>query len=485
VVGGDTNDRRSALPARLELSLRNNSIASSFYCRQDELHANADPPPGEAVDGYQQAVELASAGVDSGRGNCIRMRQAILACLPAELSALLKRLTQGLSGGPLVELEIVINDRRLENYPWELLAEPGLLTPPEVDVAVWRGVSLPPAERQASTAVLLIGSASLDLIPPFSHEEVGHLAQLLGAYPWIKPLPYPSITFGDFANVLDVIHPVVVHLVVHGSTDGFQFQASRTLPEDHYDIPAQELAGRIAKSAASVVVLNACDSATASADSDPFARHICLAAKTTAIGMAAQLPANIAIVFAEQFYRHLALGARVIDAYRHAVHTIRAISGFANLWSVPVMYSTRPNLVIFPTDPSSRARLGFNEVSGHLEKLEAEIDNLVGYQDWTAGDWAENTAASAVRIAYVRDVLVTLTTTLEERRADLLHTLPLRQGCDDLRSSLEELSVRLRRLTDPSSSRHERARTFDGMTDCQASIRHTLWRITRMFAEMP
>jgi hypothetical protein len=149
------------------------------------------------------------------------------------------------------------------------------------------------------------------------------------------------------------------------------------------------------------------------------------------------------------------------------------------------MYSTRPNLVIFPTDPSSRARLGFNEVSGHLEKLEAEIDNLAGYQDWTAGDWAENTAASAVRIAYVRDVLVTLTTTLEERRADRLYTLPLRQGCDDLRSSLEELSARLRRLTDSSSSRQERARAFDVMTDCQASIRHTLWRVTRMFAEIP
>ena len=413
------------------------------------------------------------------------MCQAILACLPPELSALLKRLAQGLPGRPLVELEIIINDRGLENYPWELLAEPGLLTPPGVDVAVWRGVSLPPAERQASTAVVLIGSASLDLIPPFNHEEVGRLAQLLGAYPWIKPLPYPSITFGDFANVLDVIHPVVVHMVVHGSTNGFQFQASRTIPKDHYDIPAQELAGRIAESAASVVVLNACDSATASADVAPAARRICEAAKTTAIGMAAQLPAEVAIVFAEEFYRYLALGATVVEAYRRAAHSIRAISGFANLWSVPVMYSTRPNLVIFPTDSRARARLEFNEVSGHLEKLEAEIDSLAGHQDWTAGDWAENTAASAVRIAYVRNVLATLTATLEERQADLLYTLPLRRGCDDLRSSLEELGARLRRLTDPSSSRHERARISDVMTDCRSSIGHTLWRVTRMFAELP
>jgi hypothetical protein len=485
VVGADTDDRRSAVPARLELSLRKNSIASSFYCRYGELHANADHPPWEAVNGYQQAIELANAGDESGRDNCGRMSQAILACLPPALPSLLKHFVQGLSGRPLVELEIVINDRGLENYPWELLAEPGLLTPPGVDVAVWRGVSLPPAERQASSAVVLIGSASLDLIPPFNHEEVGFLAQLLGAYSWIKPLPYPSITFGDFANVLNVIRPVVVHVVVHGSTNGFQFQDSEATSKNHYDIPAQELAGRIAASAASVVVLNACDSATSSADSAPAARRICEVAKTTAIGMAAQLPAEVAIGFAEEFYRHLALGASVVEAYSRAAHGIRDMPGFANLWSVPVMYSTRPNLVIFPTDSRAHARFGFNEVSGHLKKLEAEIDRLVGHEDWTAGDWAENTAATAVRIAYVRNVLTTLTTTLEDRQADLLYTLPLRQSCDDLRSSLEELGARLRRLTDPSSSRHERARALNVMTDCRSSIGHTLWRITRMFAELP
>lgn len=484
MAGGDTHDRRSALPARLELSLRNNVIASSFYCGQDELHDDAAPPPREAFDGYLEAIEHANAGIDSGRGSCGRMGQAVLACLPPEAPTLLKRLAQDLSGRPLVQLEIVVNHRALENYPWELLAEPGLLTSPDVDVSVWRGVSLPPAERQASTAVLLVGSASVDLIPPSNYDEVGLLDQLLGAYLWIKSIPYPSITFGDFANVLDVIRPVVVHVVAHGSTDGFKFRASRTHPKDHYDIPAQELVGRITKSAASVVMLNACDSATASADDDSVARRICEAAKTTAIGMAAQLPTEVAIAFAEQFYRCLALGATVVEAYRQAVRSIRAISGFANLWSVPVMYSTQPNLVIFPTDSRARARLGFNEVSAHLEKLEAEIDNLAGHPDWTGGDWAKNTAVPAVRIAYVRDVLATLTTTLAERRADLLYTLPLRQGCDDLRNALEELITCLRLLTALPSSLYEHSREFDLITDCQASIRHALWRVTRLFAEL-
>lgn len=485
MAGEDTHDRRSALPARLELSLRDNVIASSFYCGEGELHDDVARPPREAVDGYAAAIEDASAGIDSGRGNCGRMGEALLACLPPGSPTLLKRLAQDLPGRALVQLEIVINHRTLENYPWELLAEPGLLTPPDVEVSVWRGVSLEPAERQTSTAVMLVGSASVDMIPPSNYDEVGLLDQLLCTYPWINSQPYPSITFGDFANVLNVIRPVVVHVVAHGSTDGFKFRASRKHPKNYNNIPAQELVGRIAKSSASIVMLNACDSATASSDDDSAVRRICEAARTTAIGMAAQLPAEVAIAFAEQFYRCLALGATVVEAYHHAVRSIRAISGFTNLWSVPVMYSTRSNLVIFPTDSRARARLGFNEVSEHLEKLEAEIDSLADHPDWTDGDWAKSTAVPAVRIAYVRDVLATLTTTLAERRADLLYTLPLRQGCDELRDTLGELITCLRRLTAPPSSPHEHARECGRISDCQASIRHASWHVTRLFAELP
>ncbi len=486
MAGEDTHDRRSALPARLELSLRNNVIASSFYCGLGDLHDDVARPPREAVDGYAKAIEHASAGIDSGRGNCGRMGEALLACLPPGSPALLERLvTQDLPGRPLVQLEIVINHRTLENYPWELLAEPGLLTPPDVDVSVWRGVRLDPAERQTSSAVMLVGSASVDMIPPSNYDEVGLLHQLLGTYPWIKSIPYPSITFSDFATALNVIRPVVVHVVAHGSTDGFKFRASKKHPKNYHNIPTQELVGHIAKSSASVVMLNACDSATASPDDSPAARRICEAAKTTAIGMAAQLPAEVAIVFAEQFYRCLALGATIVEAYHHAVRSIRAISGFTDLWSVPVMYSTRSNLVIFPTDSRARARLGFNEVSEHLEKLEAEIDNLADHPDWTDGDWAESTAVPAVRIAYVRDVLFTLTTTLAERRADLLYTLPLRQGCKDLRDALKELNTCLRRLTAPPSSPDEHARELGRISDCQASIRQALWHVTRLFAELP
>ena len=157
----------------------------------------------------------------------------------------------------------------------ELLAEPGLLVPPETEVAVWRSVAKsPPDERQASTAVLLAGSASLDSVPPFAREEVEQINRLLGEYRWVKPLPYPSITFGDFSETLEVIRPAVVHVVVHGSTNGFKWQASRTLSESHYTITPQELAGCLARSATSVTVLNACDSATASSGSDPAARLI-------------------------------------------------------------------------------------------------------------------------------------------------------------------------------------------------------------------
>jgi hypothetical protein len=479
------DDGRTILPARLALNLTGNSIASSFYCGE-ELHNEAKVPTAAAVSGYQEAIAHVGPPGGSGVGDCQLMRDAIASCLPSGSPELLERRAQGLSNSPLVNLEIRVNDRALENYPWELLAEPGLLAPPETEVAVWRSVATSPLdERQASTAVLLIGSASLDSVPPFAREEVDHLNQLLGEYRWVKPLPYPSITFGDFSKTLEVFRPAVVHVVVHGSTDGFQWQASRTISESHYTITPQELSGCLARSATSVAVLNACDSATASPDSDPAARRISQERGATTIGMAAELPPSVGIAFAEDFYRRLAVGATVIEAHSHAVRSIRATSGFTNLWSVPVMYSSSPNLVIFPASSYARARLSFNEVSSHLGKLGEELADVADHRDWNSGDWAEKTAVSAMRITYVRDALTTVTKILDERPADLLYAINLGQGCADLESYLADISSCLDRLTYSSSSDNERAGAADMVTDRLESIRRALQRISLLFVEIP
>jgi CHAT domain len=501
VALGETveHDRRSTLPALLDLSLVRNSIVSSFYCSLGERHANAELPNAEVVSGYQQAITLASLGDDSGTDGCQRMRDAIVSCLPTESQALLKRLAYGAPNAPFVNLEIRVHDCALENYPWELLAEPGLLAPLGADVAVWRSVAEEPGvagersvarelprRRQASTAVLLVGSASFDdSRPPFAREEVIHLARLLGQYRWVKPLPYPSITFGDFSETLSVIHPAIVHVVVHGSTDGFRWQDPGTLPESHHTIPAQELAGRLSRSTASVAVLNACDSATASEDSSPIARHISEEAGTSTIGMAAELPASIGIAFAENFYRTLAVGSTIIEAHSHAVRSIRTTSRFANLWSVPIMYSSDPNVVIFPANPRARARLSFDEVGDHLAKIEAEIGTTADHRGWAPGTWAENTAASPVRIRYVRNVIATLPRLLNEQPGDLFYALDLRNGCDDLERSLEDVSSCLRRLKDSSSSYRERACAVDALAERLKIIRQTRQRINQLFVEMP
>jgi hypothetical protein len=201
--------------------------------------------------------------------------------------------------------------------------------------------------------------------------------------------------------------------------------------------------------------------------------------------MAAELPASVGIAFAEDFYRRLAVGATVIEAHSHAVRSIRATSGFTNLWSVPVLYSSSPNLVIFPASSHARARLSFDEVSSHLEKLGEEIGGVADRRDWTSGDWAEKTAASAVRITYVRGVLATLTKILDERPDDLFYALRLGQGCDDLESYLEDISSCLSRLTRSSSPGDERTCTVNMVTDRLESIRQALQRINQLFVEMP
>jgi hypothetical protein len=476
------DDGRASLPARLDLSLRGNSIASSFYCGKGERHGKADLPTAEVV----QAIERARRGDDLGIGDCQRMRDTILSCLPQDSLELLKSSAQGLPEESLVELEIRVNDRALENYPWELLAEPGLLAPPETEVAVWRSVMTSlPDERQASTAVLLAGSVSLDSVPPFAREEVDEITQLLREYRWVKPRPYPSVTFGDFSKILEVIRPAVVHVVVHGSTDGFNWQASRTLSESHYTITPQELAGCLARSGTAVAVLSACDSATASAENDPAARLISEKRGATTIGMTAELPARIGIAFAKDFYRELAVGSTVIEAHSHAVRSIRGIPDSANLWSVPVMYSSSPNLVIFPAGSYARARLSFDEVSGHLEKLGTELGAVADHRDWNSGNWAENTAAPAMRITYVQDVLTTLTKILDERPADLGYAIRLGQGCADLERSLADIRSCLDQLTHSASSGQERKGAANMVTDRLERIRKTIQRISLLFLEMP
>jgi hypothetical protein len=481
----DDHSQRSILSARLDLSLQRKSVISSFYFGELELHGGADVPDPDVLNRFQNAITYATQGDNSGLDDCRRMRDALIVCLPAQLRSLLSGSLKDLNKGSLVALEVSLNDRALEKYPWELLGEPGILSSSAHPIAVWRNVSTRlPAERPANTGVLLVGSAAVDSIPPFTHEEIGHLKRLLDEYGWITPLPYPSITFGDFSRMLDIVRPAIVHVVAHGSIYGFQFQDSNTFPRSHYDIPPQELAGRLTRSTASVVILNCCDSATVPSDEDSAARRISQDTAMTTIGMAAQLPSSIGILFAEQFYRTIALGSTVIDAYNRAIQQIRDASNFANLWSVPVMYSTEPKIIIFPTDPRARVRLSLSEISSHLTELEEEIESLAGYQDWSPGDWAEHTAKSEVRVAYAQDALGALTITLNQQPIDLFDALSLRQGCDDLECSLEGISECLSQLTDPRSSPDDCARAFDVTVQEFAIMRHALERINGFLAEM-
>jgi hypothetical protein len=66
----------------------------------------------------------------------------------------------------------------------------------------------------------------------------------------------------------------------------------------------------------------------------------------------------------------------------------------ANLWSIRVLYSTQPNVIVFPADLDGRLRRALR----HAQTVQSDIDELAWDPAWSAGAWAEHSAALGVRL---------------------------------------------------------------------------------------
>lgn len=451
------------IPAQMSLSVRPESpqLECAFFYNGTQLSRKSAPLPNrQLLEAYRNDIKLAAIG-DPAAGSTVRlMRRELKNVIPRPVAAFVRKTVMSGPEGCTLALEIILNDpETLDPYPWELLSEQGLLVDRMIPVVVWRSVPVPKFSRLPSSSVLLVGSASFDTTSTDAAGEIAVLAKLLQDCTGIHPYGKPRITFEQFLNLLKALEPSVIHIIAHGNLKGFQFQEDPEVSRTHANIPAQEIADRLAKSrTANLVLLNACHSASSSDDHASMARRIATTSSATTIGMSAEIPNVVGFDFSKDFFHALISGDSLIEAFGVAAHAIRRDKKFATLWSTPVMYAPPDsNVILFPSDPMGRTRLRFQELGRQLRQLDIETAALTSYDTAQAPDGTPSIGAVKVRLAYIRDLLSELETSELAGPEHLREQLLLAQAQNRSGRALGQLRTMLENLRDPHRSRGQRA----------------------------
>jgi hypothetical protein len=237
--------RGATVSARLSLSVRpaQPQVECAFSFEGEEVSRTATPLPGqELLRKCRDEMALAAHGHSRARSDLPSMQRELRLVLSRRAISFLRAMLAQRPEVDTLALEIMLNDPDvLDGYPWELLSQRWHVAGRGVAVVVLRSVAATRLDRSPSRSVLLVGSASFDAISTNAPNEIAYLGNLLGSYTGIHPHEHPSITFMRFANLLRALKPSVVHIVTHGTMDGFQFQRDSDFPKDHNDIAPQEI----------------------------------------------------------------------------------------------------------------------------------------------------------------------------------------------------------------------------------------------------
>jgi hypothetical protein len=479
--------RGTIVTARLSLSVRpaQPQVECAFSCEGEEVSRTATPLPNQGLlRKCRDEIALAAHGHQRARSDLPSLQRELRRVISRSAISFLRAMLTQRPEVDTLALEVMLNNPdALDGYPWELLSQQLRVADRVVTMVVWRSVAAERPDRSPSRAVLLVGSASFDAISTNAPNEIAYLGNLLRGYTGIHPHEHPSITFMRFANLLQALKPSIIHIVTHGTMDGFQFQRDPDFPKDHDDITPQEIGTYLASSpTANLVILNACNSARSWNDRPALARHIATMSRTTTIGMAAEIPNEIGADFSKDFFHALALGKSTIEAFGSAAHAIRRAKKFATLWSSPVMYAPpESNVILFPADPMGRMRLRFQELDSQLRQLDSEIAALFDYSSQLRPDCGPGIGTMKIRLAYIRGLLNEPVAPGLEGPAHVHGRLSLAQARDHAGPVLTQLRGALERLQDPRRPRDEWVRTAYHVRETLARQRRTLAQLEREF----
>lgn len=456
---------RALVPARLSVSVRtdNGPLVCAFSVGDKAFREEIPLLAPQLLDRYRIEVDYATQGLRPRDTVLPELRRALVRVIPRSAREWLRRIVAEAGEQATLAVEVMINNPLvLERYPWELLAHPGMLISRDRPVVIWRSVRTARRSRNPSSAVLLVGSASFDAVSTNAAEEISHLVQLFEGYRGVNAHAFPGVTFDDFVQRLAALAPAVVHIVTHGNLGSFQFQQEDQYSKSHYDIPSQELSGYLAESStASLIVLNACDSANPWQSAPPSARQIATDSSLAVIGMSAEIPNLVGAEFSEYFFQALLVGSSMLEAFGRAIRAVRHIKKFSHLWSVPVMYAPpESNVILFPADPVGRMRLQLQELHGQLRELEEDVSAFIENFEIGRKGAVPGLGTAAIRLAYIRDLIDAIEPSALPAGAYFGPIVQLGSTRAGARRKLAELGSSLRSLRDQSQTRAERVRVL-------------------------
>jgi hypothetical protein len=403
-------------------------------------------PADRMIEDYRRA--LAAAGALSGppdAATSARLRELVMPLQRALVQAIPeptreRMVAEGGVAAKLAAIELTLTSSRLHELPWELIADPTVLSLGNVCAAVWRSVLAPadPPVCKGWTNNLLLTSAAT--VP----DELTQVKRELTGSGRLRIFDCPGIP-SSFRPILSEHPPAAFHLAAHAR------DASRGPTLQDLRVSTRDMGDGLGEHGTWVAVFSCRDSAAVpAAGGRPPACEIAERSGAAVIGMAGPTQSAMGATFAIAFYRCLARGHSAVRAYYEAVCAIRGHDAYSTMWSIPVMYARNSNVIPFPADNLSRIRPGLEEVQFHVTALDRELEDLAeGDVRSRPSWWADQAATPIVRTDCITQYLeaaipeqAVATTSADERQGDLAHARDqLRAALSDTAESLSQLSA--------------------------------------------
>ena len=164
--------------------------------------------------------------------------------------------------------------------------------------------------------------------------------------------------------------------MAHATSESFRFQAQCGPTYRELNIHPKLVAAELGRFGVGLAVFDCCDSASAPFDgSRPPVYDIAERTGAATIGMAGLVHPYMGGLFSAIFYRNLANGFSVLQAYHEAVCGVREHGIDSAMWSIPVIYSGTTNVIPFPVGDEAQARLGFEQIRLHVKELDNELSS--------------------------------------------------------------------------------------------------------------
>lgn len=388
---------------RLELTLAGEIIRSARMTPgRPHDQAQLALPADRMMEDYRRALAAAAAlsgPPDTATAAWLRelvlpLQRALVQVIPEPTRQ--RMVTEGGAAAKLAAIELTLTSSQLDEFPWELIADPAALSPGTVRATVWRSALAPadpPVCKGWTSNLLLTGTANMP-------DELAQIKTELTGCGRVEVFDHPGIPL-SLGPLLAEHPPAAFHLAAYAAGAG----GGPTLLD--LKVSAEELGDGLGEHGAWVAVFSCRDSAAVPADgSRPPACEIAQRSGAAAIGMAGPTQSAMGAVFAITFYRCLARGLSAVQAYYEAVCAIRGHDVYSTMWSIPVMYARNSNVIPFPADDEARIRLGLEEVRYHVTALDHELEDLAGGDVRSrSGWWADQAAIPIVRTGCITQYL--------------------------------------------------------------------------------